>query len=617
MKKFYALLLSFIFLNPGFIFSQKQANHWYFGMFSGLDFTNGAPVADTTGKLNTAEGCSAISDANGNLLLYTDGITVFNRVHDTLPNGTGLTGDISSTQSALIVPQPNHSNTYYIFTTAADGGIAGFRYSKVDMTLDGGLGDITSKNVLIKNFSTEKVSAVSNPNGTGYWVMMHEWGTNGFYAYFLSDTGLNMTPVVSHTGSVHGSGNFQNTYGQMKFSADGHKVALGIGYQQIFELFDFDNSTGVVSNPVTFNTGHSSYGVEFSPDNTKLYITRYDNLNDLYYLDQFNLSAGDSSQIVASQYPISTTDGMRQLQLGPDGKIYVAKFNVPYLGVIDNPNGLGAASNYQDNAFLLDSSQSGLILCGLGLPGFVQTFFNEPAAPVSAFTADDTIICPGTCVNFHDLSLNNVNQWHWSFPGGTPDTSSAQNPQTICYPSAGFYPVTLITGNGFGYDTTNVNAYVRVHQAPPISISVNGDTMDAYNAVSYQWYKSGNLIPGANNPEYIAPTSGSYTVVVTDANGCTATSNAIIINATGIKEANPGGIKIYPVPASDNLYLTLPFSGGSGTFSIKNLLGEELLWGTITGNSGSVIGVKELPAASYILSLTMNNGFYQARFLKE
>ena len=621
MKKLFTCLLLFIFLNPAISYSQsnsfqKRANHWYFGMFAGLDFTNGAPVTDMNGKINTAEGTSAISDTAGNLLLYTDGITVFNRMHDTMPNGVGLMGDVSSTQSALIVPRSNHPNNYYIFTTAADGGSDGFRYSTVDLTLDGGLGDIVYKNVPIRNATDEKISAVGNPSGTGYWVMSHDWGTDAFYAYFLSDTGINMTPVISHVGSVHSNSNFQNTYGQMKFSPNGQKLALGIGYQQMFELFDFNNTTGVVSHPITFNTGKSSYGLEFSPDGTKLYTTRFDNLNDVYYLDQFNLSAGNDAQIIASQVTISNADVMRQLQLGPDGKIYMAKFNTPYLSVINNPNGLGNACNFQDNGFLLDSAQSGLTLCGLGLPGFVQSFFFEPTTPVSAFSSDDTVICPGHCVNFHDLSLNNVSEWHWSFPGANPDTSSAENPQNICYPSSGFYPVTLITGNGVGYDTTTISGYVEVRQAPPVSISVNGDTMQAFNAVTYQWYVDGNIINGANTGFYIAPGPGSYTVVITDVYGCVATSNAIVI--TGIADLSEAGIKVYPVPAGDYLNVALTDETGvDAAYVVRNILGETVPVLFISEKNMVRIDIQNLAAGYYTLELISKAPTHVIRFIKQ
>jgi len=91
---------------------------------------------------------------------------------------------------------------------------------------------------------------------------------------------------------------------------------------------------------------------------------------------------------------------------------------------------------------------------------------------------------------------------------------------------------------------------VTVHQLPPVSISVNGDTLNAYNAISYQWYLNGNLIGGANTGIYIANQAGSYSVEVTDSNGCSAISNPI--NVTGISEfRNPqSAIRIFPNPNS-------------------------------------------------------------------
>lgn len=613
MRKTATLLLLLTFLNTQISFAQKQANRWYFGMFAGLDFNSGAPVPVLDGMLNTAEGSSSIADANGQLLFYTDGITVFNRIHDTMPNGIDLMGDISSTQSALIVQKPNSTNLYYVFTTDADGGTDGFRYSIVDLTLDGGNGDVSAKNIFIKNFPTEKISGVGNSNGTGVWVMTHDWGTNGFYAYFLSDTGLNMTPVVSNVGTVHSSSNFQNTFGQMKFSPNGQKLVLGIGYQGIAELFDFDNTTGVVTQPVTFNLGYSLRGVEFSPDNTKFYTTRYDNLNDVYYLDQFDLSAGNDSQIIASKFPLSNADVQAQLQLGPDGKIYMAKFNTPFLGVINAPNALGTACDFQDNSFLLDSTFGGLNLCGLGLPGFVQSYFKQP--PVAGFGTDDTLICPGECVTFTNLSFNKTNQWFWSFPGGIPDTSSDENPTNICYPSPGFYTVSLITGNGVSFDTLTIGGYVKVRQLPSVSISVNGDTMHVYNGVSFQWFLNDNPIQGETDNDFIADSVGSYTVEITDSFGCVATSSPIII--AGVENLfSTQSLKIFPVPAIDYVRITLPDNIQSAV-SIHNILGQEMKNATAeTGSTHVRMDISSLPDGYYLVKCSAAGKVWTKGFVK-
>ena len=131
--------------------AQQETAIWYFGEGAGLDFNSGAPVPLTDGALVTQEGGASIADATGNLLFYTDGSTIWNRNHAQMPNGTRLRGHASSTQSAIIVPSPGDPNIYYVFTVFVQGNPGGLRYNIVDMTLDGGLGDITTKDVPLEN----------------------------------------------------------------------------------------------------------------------------------------------------------------------------------------------------------------------------------------------------------------------------------------------------------------------------------------------------------------------------------------------------------------------------------------------------------------------------------
>ena len=154
------ILLSFIVVFTAEISAQNQANWWFFGAYAGLNFNsmstgaNPIPTAVNNGAMRTTEGCASISDASGNLLFYTDGITVWDSRHQTMPNGTGLMGNGSSTQSGVIVPDPVNKKKYFVFT--ADHGGAGIihrglRYSVVDMSLNSGFGDVAtaSKNTLV------------------------------------------------------------------------------------------------------------------------------------------------------------------------------------------------------------------------------------------------------------------------------------------------------------------------------------------------------------------------------------------------------------------------------------------------------------------------------------
>jgi len=93
------------------------------------------------------------------------------------------------------VPQPGSATLYYIFTLDEIWGPNGFRYSIVDMSLQGGNGGVTnSKNVLIQNTVTEKLTAVKKSNGTDYWIAIHEWGTNAFMFTLLLQADFRQLP---------------------------------------------------------------------------------------------------------------------------------------------------------------------------------------------------------------------------------------------------------------------------------------------------------------------------------------------------------------------------------------------------------------------------------------
>ncbi|MGZ4036143.1 MAG: hypothetical protein ACXVP4_14915, partial [Bacteroidia bacterium] len=155
--------------------AQHEADKWFFGSGAALDFSSGSPVVISS-PMYTSEGCSGVSGATGKLRFFTNGVDVYDSTKTVMPNGSGLMGDISSTQSALVVPNPANNQQYFIFTTAADGG-GDFRFSVVDMSLHGGLGDVmtASKNTFLNDSTTEKIAAIKDP-ANGYWIVTHIWG---------------------------------------------------------------------------------------------------------------------------------------------------------------------------------------------------------------------------------------------------------------------------------------------------------------------------------------------------------------------------------------------------------------------------------------------------------
>lgn len=83
--------------------------------------------------------------------------------------------------------------------------------------------------------------------------------------------------------------------------------------------------------------------------------------------------------------------------------------------------------------------------------------------PVADFSGSPTAVMEGQTVSFTDLSTNNPTSWSWSFPGGTPATSTEQNP-TVTYPALGNYDVSLTATNSAGSSTETKTAYIAVSE---------------------------------------------------------------------------------------------------------------------------------------------------------
>jgi WD40 repeat protein len=349
--------------------AQRPTDKWYFGRQAGLDFSSGAPTPLLDGAMTTYEGCATATTKRGELLFYTDGQTVWNRQHQPMPGGRRLMGSGSSTQSALIVPDPGSGNLFYIFTVAAQGGPDGLRYSVVDMTRDGGLGDVPRANLLLITPVAEKLAAVRHANGRDVWVVAHRWNSSAFVSYLVTAEGVSTgQPIMSNVGAIN-AGPGRNAIGALKFSPDGTRLAAALWRENNkFEVYNFDRRTGKVSSPRSFGPYEEAYGVEFSPDGRLLYGSCNGNTKNQKVaaasetqLVQFDLQTGKAS-IVGH----SSNHKLGALQRGPDGKIYVAREDNSFLGVIEQPNASGPACRYVDDGLKLGGRRS-----KLGLPAFI------------------------------------------------------------------------------------------------------------------------------------------------------------------------------------------------------------------------------------------------------
>jgi hypothetical protein len=379
----HVLLTTFLLL--GYIsFGQTKQNYvWKFGATgAGIDFSNCSISVLTNGINNGVpfEGQSSISDdITGRLLFYTDGYNIYDSTNNIMQNGSNAGLNNSLTQT-IIIKKPGSNNIFYVFTPDMQGGLVyninypnarGVNYAEVDMSLNGGLGSVTSIFNSLKDTSNcEKLTAVYHSNGQDIWLIGHEYKNNIFFAFLITSLGINTTPIISAAGPVintwqtgtPGSSNY-DAIGELKASPNGNKLAFTTYYNGITCITDFDKSTGSVSNPISLSIEAGGYGVSFSPDNKMVYITGVDtstlqpNYPTKGKIYQFDISLNNQSAIQNSRTTIYTdTNGMfRSLKLGVDGKIYVSRGNgADYLGVINNPNKNGLSCNYIHNGLYLN-----------------------------------------------------------------------------------------------------------------------------------------------------------------------------------------------------------------------------------------------------------------------
>jgi PKD repeat protein len=217
-------------------------------------------------------------------------------------------------------------------------------------------------------------------------------------------------------------------------------------------------------------------------------------------------------------------------------------------------------------------------------------------APVAAFTANNVNINTGQSVNFTDQSSNSPSAWNWTFTGGSPSSSTNQNPNNIVYNTPGCYQVVLTSSNAFGSDTETQICYINVAApgTPVITVIGStaicpGDTVTLSSSAS-----TGNLWSSGQTTQNITVSSaGSYTVSVSDSSG-TLTSAPVTIT-------------IIPLPIATNL--GGPYVQCAGTLNLDAAnAGANYLWSN--GDTSQTINVTQ--SGNYYVDITNNCGTVQS-----
>lgn len=370
---------------------------WVFGNKAGLDFSTPTPTpiagSGSGFRINTSEGCASISDASGNLLFYTDGVSVWDSTNPSIPNIAGLQGNPSSTQSAIIVPDPANSQQYYVFTADGASG-SNHEFNGIRLNVSSWtsvlLSSLMTLPIIPFRSPTEKVTAIQHANCVDYWVVTIVQDTptlaanngSGIFRVFLVNS-----LGVQHIGDTAMGVNVADV-GYLKASPNGLRLAVANYQNNNVLVYKFDNTLGVLDlsslvtiavPAITSTPPHprAPYGVEFSPNNNVLYYSLLGSggggtgTNNNGYVFQVDLTVPPvSTQIVSYPNPFGSAGyALGALQLGIDGRIYVAKQGETSLGAILNPNVLGSGCN--PNMSFIPALSTGAT-CNLGLPNLLS-----------------------------------------------------------------------------------------------------------------------------------------------------------------------------------------------------------------------------------------------------
>ena len=591
---------------------------WYFGNFCRVSFTSGIPqpIFEPMTGIFTSEASANISDNSGNIRFYSNGQAVWDATHFPTPNGNyTLNGspnsgsDPSNAQGVVIIPRPSFVNRYYILPTSDKPNVSnignGVSLYEVDMTLNGGLGDVISTTPVFptQNYATtEPILAIPHCNGQDYWVIVKPVNNNQpglqnpgplatvndkIAAYLITSAGIGGQPVLSNSGPfiptsiTNPPGN--NWIGFIVVSPDRKFVVFGDlsgnGY-----VYYFDCGNGTFEYLTTLNN-ISGYGGCFSP-NSKIFYAGIG--ATIRQFDFSNISICQQPPVINFAFLPPNTNppipGIGAFQLGPDNKIYIARqgnsFNPSHaLAVINFPNiiNISSVSNdcgYNYNGVYLLSSQ----FCRLNLPNDIIASNN----PIP----DDFSFCIRNCGEACFVNMGCGTNFTWNFgdgysitgingtiPAGTNNGTTTGNFEYPChtYAGPGSYNVSLsIDGRPVVMHTVNI-----VIPPPPVitgpnPVCINTGPLSYFGPSGYLWNwtaTNGTPTSGTNQTFNVTWTNSPATLALTitdPATGCTNSSNTIItVNALPTATISYAGS---PFCATGTANVTQTGQGG-GTYS--------------------------------------------------
>ncbi|MFZ1706125.1 MAG: PKD domain-containing protein [Saprospiraceae bacterium] len=405
----------------------------------------------------------------------------------------------------LTVANLQGSNTFvrqqYIQVLA--NPISSFTFASQGLTVDFTNTSTNATNYLW-NFGDGNTSTVQNPTHTyatiGTYTVTLESSNSCSTANSSQSIGLSIAPIASFTTNNNPNGCSPYIIQFVNTSQNNPTSFLWTFEGGIPATSTEQNPTITYSNPGNFDVtliANNTLGSDTIESNNYVNIETIPNVDFSYTGDELTyqfISSIQNGNIVSWNFG----DGNMSTVLNPE-HIYTAEGT--YIVELTAQNDCGTS--------------------------FYSQQIEVIARPTAQFSADILMGCSPLSVQYSDESSPNTTQWNWSFPGGTPASSSVQNPIVI-YNSPGQYDATLIALNAAGQDVSTVNNYITVNTSPTAGFTMTADgpnitmTNTGLGANSTEWQIQENGLQSllGNTVTYTFSSNGSFSIRQINSNEC-------------------------------------------------------------------------------------------------
>ena len=577
MRTYFTILLIF-YLQILFC----QEGRWYLNPDMYLDFTL-SPItlieSTTDIDLSGYEDAISINSELGEFLYYSNGNRIWDKNFEIMPNGDDLNGWVSSSQSVVSLPFKNDPSKHFIFTNGKGGGFGliedNLYYSVLDMSSNGGLGDIVSdqKNILLYENITERLTITESDCNT-LLIVCHESNSKNFVFIPIDDSGIQPS-ILQAIGSYHGDVSdigLTSTAGVLKFDRSTSKMGIAIGsviseekvelIPGAIELFKFDKSSIKLAEPILIPV-NDVYDFEFSPDGSVLYTVKNNKLV------QYDISNHDDQLILQSEFEFSDTYinselNFFQIERGPDNKLYFRSFNEndeEFIGVINHPNSIGMLSGVDPFHFKIPETDNTIVI-----PSRMKSWYSDFGSEViNVDYIEDLVLCESA-----DTTLSvpsDATNISWSV--GSEESS-------YLFDEAGSYYVSYSQAEGCHVvDSFEISSI----STPAISLALPlSECADSNILLVPELYDSVLWNTGLNSFALTVYESGTYTA--TGYLGDCQATKTISLNleeliAFSIVSSNTGCESDSTILSVDRAATSYLWSTGSVTNQIKVKLGEQ------------------------------------------